>query len=98
MAALRKYYSADANAVDYAGGAEKLEAARAFINEYVSDHTNQMIPELLVQGILDPLTRLVLINTVYFKGAICIVNAVVASNQFSILTITFSNRQLEQPV
>ena len=70
MAALLQYYYADANAVDYAGGAEKLEAARAYINKYVSDHTNQMIPELLAQGVLDPLTRLVLINTVYFKGEI----------------------------
>ena len=83
MAALRKYYSADANAVDYAGGAEKLEAARVFINKYVSDHTNKMIPELLAHGVLHAITRFVLINTVYFKGAIsyalfvCIVNAVV---------------------
>jgi serine protease inhibitor len=68
VAALLQYFYADANAVDFAGDAEKLEAARAFINKYVSDHTNQMIPELLAQGVLNPLTRLVLINTVYFKG------------------------------
>ena len=82
MAALLKYYSADANAVDYAGGAEKLEAARVFINKYVSDHTNQMIPELLEKDILDPLTRRVLINTVYFKGAISIVHSC-ASHELS---------------
>ena len=68
MAALRQYYSADVNAVDYAGGEEKLEAARVFINKYVSDKTNEMIPELIAHGALDPLTRLMLINTVYFKG------------------------------
>ena len=82
MAALRKYYSADANAVDYAGGAEKLEAARVFINEYVSDHTNQMIPELLAHGVLHAITRFVLINTVYFKGAISIVHSC-ASHELS---------------
>ena len=81
MAALRKYYSADANAVDYAGGAEKLEEARVFINKYVSDHTNQMIPELLAQDSLDKLTRLVLINTVYFKGDISIVDVRVTSSR-----------------
>ena len=68
MAALLQYFYADANAVDFSGGADKLEAVRVFINKYVSDHTNQMIPELLAKDLLDPLTRLVLINTVYFKG------------------------------
>lgn len=80
MAALLQYFSADANALDFAGGADQLEAARTFINKYVSDHTNKMIPELLDKGVLDPLTRLVLINTVYFKGA-----------RFVVLLYTFSH-------
>lgn len=65
MAALNQYFSADANALDFAGESEK---ARLFINKYVSDRTNHTIPELLAKGILEPLTRLVLISTVSFKG------------------------------
>lgn len=66
MAALNQYFSADANALDFAGESEK---AHLFINKYVSDRTNHMIPELLAKGILEPLTRLVLISTVSFKGS-----------------------------
>jgi len=68
VAALLHYFNADANALEFDGGDDKLEAARAFINQYVSDHTNHMIPYLLAPGALDSSTRLVLINTVYFKG------------------------------
>ena len=73
--------------MDYAGGEEKLEAARMFINKYVSDHTNQMIPELIAKDVLDPLTRLVLINTVYFKGAIVHVHVTSSRNKEPVLLI-----------
>lgn len=65
MKDLTKYFSADAEILDFAG---QLEASRQYINQYVSNHTNQMIPELLTNGVLSSKTLLVLINAVYFKG------------------------------
>ncbi len=45
------------------------ETARADINNWVSSHTQKMIPELFAQGTIGPATRLVLANAVYFHGA-----------------------------
>ena len=49
--------------MDYIGAAE---AARRTINAWVSDQTEQRIPELLAQGVVDDMTRLVLVNAIYF--------------------------------
>jgi len=38
------------------------------INDFVSQKTNGKIEELLLEQDIDELTRLVLINAVYFKG------------------------------
>ena len=70
MAALQQYFSSDSKVLNFAGGPSELEAARQFINSYVSNHTNQMIPELLAEGVLSSTTMLVIVNTVYFKGII----------------------------
>ena len=45
------------------------EAARQAINGWVSDQTEQRIKELLAKGVLDDLTRLVLVNAIYLKAA-----------------------------
>lgn len=45
------------------------EAARRTINAWVSDQTEERIPELLAEGTLDDLTRLVLTNAIYFKAS-----------------------------
>ena len=45
------------------------EAARRLINGWVSDQTEQRIRELLGQGTIDELTRLVLVNAIYLKAA-----------------------------
>jgi len=45
------------------------EAARERINAWVADRTEEKIQDLIPPGILDSLTRLVLTNAVYFKGA-----------------------------
>jgi serpin B len=45
------------------------EAARQAINGWVGDETEHRIEELLAQGVLDPLTRLVLVNAIYLKAA-----------------------------
>ena len=39
------------------------------INDWVEDQTEGKIPDLLPQGVIDPLTRLVLANAVYFNAA-----------------------------
>jgi serpin B len=44
------------------------EAARRAINAWTSDQTHAKIPALLGRGILDPSTRLVLVNAVYLKA------------------------------
>ena len=44
------------------------EAARKVINAWVSEQTKKRIPELLGQGAVDTLTRLVLVNAIYMKA------------------------------
>jgi serpin B len=58
-------YGAGMRLVDFQGEAE---AARRSINGWVSDETRDKIQDLLPQGSLDPLTRLVLVNAIYFKA------------------------------
>ena len=45
------------------------EAARAEINGWVSEQTNERIEELLPDGIINELVRAVLVNAVYFDAA-----------------------------
>jgi serpin B len=47
---------------------DATEEARRTINSWTEEQTNDRIRELLKPGVLDPLTRLVLTNAVYFKG------------------------------
>lgn len=58
-------YGVDVTPVDFAGATED---ARKTINTWVEQKTNDKIKELLKPGMLDPLTRLVLANAIYFKG------------------------------
>ncbi|MBU1243082.1 serpin family protein [Myxococcota bacterium] len=64
----------DTLAVNYGAGLYLLdfaadpEAARVIINAWVAAKTNDKITELLQQGTLDAMTRLVLVNTLYFKA------------------------------
>ncbi|MGM0605395.1 MAG: serpin family protein [Halobacteriota archaeon] len=62
---LESNYGAGMNEVDYASDAD---GARAEINEWVADRTEDRIDELLPPGSLDSLTRLVLTNAVYFAA------------------------------
>lgn len=62
---LAENYGAGMRLVDYVTDAE---AARLAINKWVSDQTEDKIPELIAQGLLDELTRLVLVNAVYLDA------------------------------
>lgn len=61
----RKHFGAQVGLVDFAG---QTEAARREINTWVAKKTADKIKELLSPGVLEPLTRLVLCNAIYFKG------------------------------
>jgi serpin B len=58
-------YGAGVRLVDYQTAAE---AARKAINHWVAGETNDKIPELIPEGMLDSLTRLVLVNAVYLDA------------------------------
>jgi serpin B len=59
-------YGAGLNAVDFAGNPE---TCRVTINTWVEDKTESRITDLLPQGSIDALTRMVLVNAVYFNAA-----------------------------
>jgi serpin B len=66
LGALASRFGAGVRLVDYVTATED---ARRAINGWVDDRTEHRIPELLQQGVLDDLTRLVLVNAIYLKAA-----------------------------
>jgi serine protease inhibitor len=64
--ALARHYGAGMRLVDYK---RDPDAAAALINAWTSEQTHGKIPELIPAGVLDVMTRLVLVNAVYFKAA-----------------------------
>lgn len=58
-------YNAGLKLVDF----NKPEDARALINLWVAAQTNDKIKDLIPEGVLSNMTRLVLTNAIYFKGA-----------------------------
>jgi serpin B len=63
---LARNYGAGLRGVDFE---EEPQAARRTVNRWVSDQTEGRIEELLPEGAVDSLTRLVLTNAIYFKAA-----------------------------
>lgn len=61
----REHYSAALKEVDYR---QNPEEARKIINTWVEEKTNDKIKDLIPEGVLDAMTRLVLTNAIYFKG------------------------------
>jgi len=61
---LRENYEFNITPLDY----HKPEAARNFINQWVNEKTQEHISELIPMDALDDLTRLVMVNAIYFKG------------------------------
>lgn len=65
LGTIEQYYNGKTTNLDFASDTEN---SRLTINGWVEDQTNDKIKDLIPQGVLDPLTRLVLTNAVYFKG------------------------------
>ncbi|CAK6951998.1 Hypothetical predicted protein [Scomber scombrus] len=65
VAQTRKNYNAELESVDFVASSE---AARVNINKWVEKKTQDKIKDLLAQGVVDGLTKLVLVNAIYFKG------------------------------
>jgi serpin B len=63
---LAQDYGAGLNLLDFI---KSPEDARVTINKWVMDQTNNRIKDLLPQGSVDELTRLVLTNAIYFDAA-----------------------------
>ncbi len=66
LALLKEYYGVSVTQVDYR---EAREEARALINAWVEAKTEDKIRNLIQPGVLTALTRLVLVNAIYFKGS-----------------------------
>jgi serpin B len=62
---LARSFGAGVREVDYKGATEE---ARAAINTWTAEQTHDRIPEIVPQGAVDALTRLVLVNALYFKA------------------------------
>ncbi|XP_039544851.1 serpin B6-like isoform X3 [Pimephales promelas] len=61
----KSYYEAGLEKVDFIS---QSEAARVNINKWVEKKTQEKIKDLLPQGSIDEMTKLVLVNAIYFKG------------------------------
>jgi serine protease inhibitor len=64
LALTRHYYGVQITPVNY----RAPEVARQTINAWVEECTERKIKDLIPDGVLDALTRLVLTNAIYFKG------------------------------
>jgi serpin B len=62
---VRQSYLAELNQADFVAAED---AARQAINSWVEQQTDQKIKDLIPPKVLNDLTRLVLVNAVYFKG------------------------------
>jgi serpin B len=62
---LASEHGADVETLDLAGDPD---GSREVINEWVSDQTEALIPQLLPEGFIDPLTLMVLTDAVYFAA------------------------------
>lgn len=60
-----KEYGAPLLGVDFEGATEQ---ARQLINDWVEQQTRDRIVDLVPEGVLDPLTRLVLVNAIHLKA------------------------------
>ncbi|MGO8926192.1 MAG: serpin family protein [Limisphaerales bacterium] len=62
---LKRDYGATVTPLHYE---REAELARVTINQWVDDKTRHKIAEIIGPGVLNALTRMVLVNAIYFKG------------------------------
>jgi serine protease inhibitor len=60
-----QYYRANVTNLDFI---QAPEGSRFTINRWVEDQTEDKIRDLIPQGVIDPMTRLVITNAIYFYG------------------------------
>jgi serpin B len=60
-----QYYGANITSLDFIGHPDE---SRITINTWVEDKTEDKIKDLIPAGVIDPLTRLIITNAIYFKG------------------------------
>ncbi|MFA5623869.1 MAG: serpin family protein [Bradymonadales bacterium] len=65
-ASVKKHYRSSVEALDFAASPEP---SRKHINDWVAQTTNDRIKDLLPPNSIDEMTRLVLVNALYFKAA-----------------------------
>jgi serpin B len=63
---LARYFGAGMYTVDFE---HAPEAARVAVNEWVADETEDKIKDLIPEGAVNELTRLILANAIYFNGS-----------------------------
>ncbi|XP_046559944.1 serpin B6-like isoform X2 [Haliotis rubra] len=61
---LRVFYQANISSFDW----EHPDGPEGPINEWVSEQTNNLIPNLVAPGTIDSLTAMILVNAIYFKA------------------------------
>ncbi len=62
---IEQFYGGRVVNMDFINDAEN---SRLAINKWVEEQTNNRIKDLIPAGVIDPMTRLVLTNAIYFKG------------------------------
>lgn len=65
LTALARFYGSGVHLADFAGDAD---GSRERINDWVADHTEQRITDLVPDGAITPLTALALVNAVYLEA------------------------------
>jgi len=63
---VEKYYGGKAANLDFK---EEAEKSRRTINLFIEEQTNNRIKDLIPAGALNPMTRLIITNAIYFKGS-----------------------------
>ena len=61
---MKKHLDAEIHLSDY----QNPEEVRTRINDWTAEHTRDKIKDLIQPGVLDPISRMVLVNAIYFKG------------------------------
>lgn len=81
---IKKFFNADINNVDFAN----TKASVSMINDYIMRKTDNRVKEMVSD--LDPLTQLMLINTIFFRGEqLCH-----AFSEFNSSTVTLKKRYI----